>query len=56
MASMPLPLRPVIAFWFKYGRKSYLLVNSDGLAVKHPALGANGDRFDPNKRSKLFQR
>jgi len=31
-------------------------VSSGGLAVKHPALGGNGHRFDPSKRSKLFQR
>ena len=31
-------------------------VSSGGLAVKHSALGANGHRFDPNTRSKLFQR
>ena len=30
-------------------------VSSGGLAVKHPALGANGRRFEPRKRSKLFQ-
>ena len=29
-------------------------VSSCGLAVKHPALGAKGHRFDPSKRSKLF--
>jgi len=28
---------------------------SSRLAVKHPALGAKGHRFDPSKRSKLFQ-
>ena len=27
-----------------------------GLAVKQPALRANGHRFEPCKRSKLFQR
>ena len=32
-----------------------LVVSSGGLAVKHPALGANGRRFEPRKRSKLFQ-
>ena len=31
-------------------------VSSGGLVVKHPALGAKGHRFDPSKRSKLFQR
>jgi len=31
-------------------------VRSGGLAVKHPALGAKGHRFDPRKRSKPFQR
>ena len=31
-------------------------VSPGGLAVKHPALGANGHRFEPSKRSKLFQR
>jgi len=31
-------------------------VSSGGLAVKHPALGAKGHRFDPGKRLKLFQR
>jgi len=31
-----------------------LSVSSGGLAVKHPALGANGRRFEPRKRSKLF--
>ena len=30
-------------------------VSSGGLAVKHPALGVNGRRFEPRKRSKLFQ-
>jgi len=30
--------------------------SSDGLAVKHPAPRAKGHRFDPSKRSKLFQR
>ena len=33
----------------------HLLVSSGGLAVKHPALGPNGRRFEPCKRSKLFQ-
>ena len=32
------------------------LVSSGGLAVKHPALAANGYRFEPRKRSKPFQR
>jgi len=36
--------------------KSDSFVNSGGLATKHPALGAKGHRFDPSKRSKLFQR
>ena len=31
-------------------------MSSGGLAVKHPALGAKGHRFDPSKRSKPFQR
>jgi len=31
------------------------IVSSGGIAVKHPALGANGYRFKPRKRSKLFQ-
>ena len=31
------------------------VVSSGGLAVKHPAFGANGHRFEPRKRSKLFQ-
>ena len=31
-------------------------VSFGGLAVKHPALGAKGYRFDPSKRSKLFKR
>ena len=30
-------------------------VSSGGLVVKHPALGAIGRRFEPRKRSKLFQ-
>ena len=30
-------------------------VSSGGLAVKHQALGANDRRFEPRKRSKLFQ-
>ena len=30
-------------------------VSSGGLAVKHSALGVNGRRFEPRKRSKLFQ-
>ena len=30
-------------------------MSSGGLAVKHPALGANGHRFKPSKRSKPFQ-
>ena len=30
-------------------------VRSGGLAVKYPALGANGHRFEPRKRSTLFQ-
>ena len=34
----------------------YILVSSGGLAVEHPALSAKGDRFDPRKKSKLFQR
>jgi len=32
------------------------LVSCGGLAVKHPALGDNGHRFEPRKRSTLFQR
>ena len=32
------------------------IVSSGGLAVEHLALGAKGHRFDPNMRSKLFQR
>jgi len=32
-----------------------LLVSFGCQAVKHPALGAEGHRFDPSKRSKLFQ-
>ena len=32
------------------------IMSSGGLAVKHPALGANGHRFEPRKRSKPFQR
>ena len=31
------------------------LVSSGGLAVKHSVLGANGRRFEPRERSKLFQ-
>ena len=31
-------------------------VSSGGLAAKHPALGANGHRFEPRKKSKLFLR
>ena len=31
------------------------IVSSGGLAVKYPALGANGRRLVPSKRSKLFQ-
>ena len=33
-----------------------LYTSSSGLAVKHPALGTKGHRFDPSQRSKLFQR
>jgi len=33
-----------------------IYVSSGGLAVKPPALGANGHRFEPCKRSKPFQR
>ena len=33
-----------------------LVVSSGGLAVKYLALGANGHRFEPRQRSKLFQR
>ena len=29
-------------------------VSSGGLAIKHLALGGNGHRFEPRKRSKLF--
>ena len=32
-----------------------LLVSFGGLVVKHSALAANGRRFEPRKRSKLFQ-
>ena len=35
---------------------SSLLVSSSGLAVKHPALGANGHRFDPSNEVETFQR
>ena len=35
--------------------KQMALWTKGGLAVKHPALGANGHRFEPCKRSKLFQ-
>jgi len=31
-------------------------VSSGGLTVNHPALGVNGHRYEPSKRSKLFQR
>ena len=31
-----------------------MVVSSGGLAVKQSALGANGRRFEPRKRSKLF--
>ena len=31
------------------------LAHSGDLAVEHPALAANGHRFEPRKRSKLFQ-
>ncbi|KAK2170412.1 hypothetical protein LSH36_3g26068 [Paralvinella palmiformis] len=34
---------------------SIKVVSSGGLVIKHPALGANGRRFEPRKRSKLFQ-
>jgi len=32
------------------------VVSSGALVVKHLALGAKDHRFDPSKRSKLFQR
>ena len=35
--------------------RTYNSVSSGGLVFKHPALGANGRRFEPRKRSKLFQ-
>jgi len=31
------------------------VVNSGGLAVKYPALGTNGHRFEPSKRSKVYR-
>ena len=31
-------------------------MSSGGLSVKHPAIGAKSHKFDPSKRSKLFQR
>ena len=38
------------------GLDAIFRVSPGGLAVKHPSLGANGCRFEPTKRSKLFQR
>ena len=38
-----------------FGLMSMSMVSSGGLAVKHPALGANGHRFEPRKGWKLFQ-
>ena len=36
-------------------RQWVISVSSSSLVVKHPALGANGHRFEPCKRSKTFQ-
>ena len=38
-----------------FANKRTTSVSSGGLAVKDPALGANGHRFEPRKRSKPFQ-
>ena len=36
-----------------YKSRTSSSVSSGGLAVKYPALAANGHRFEPSKRSKL---
>jgi len=40
---------------YSYNGRGAWKVSSDGLVVKHPALGVNGRRFEPRKRSKLLQ-
>ncbi|KAK2150412.1 hypothetical protein LSH36_406g02067 [Paralvinella palmiformis] len=52
----PLPFEGIISCDNPKKYDPVATVSSGGLVVKHPALGANGRRFEPRKRSKLFQR
>ena len=45
----------ISSFKWIYKFQSKMKLSSGGLVVKHPVLHANGHRFEPRKRSKLFQ-
>jgi len=60
MSNFKLPIQLIVDKNYQHlcneAERFLKIVRSGGLAVKHPALGVNDHKFEPLKRSKLFQR